>query len=566
MPPDIKEDGDTELPSTSSSEKSSSDLEEKTQGKDKTDFITKVGMTLFVILFLGGGILKGIWSDPDGKAFLTRWWAVIGAVIGLIVAVILLICIRIWFKHTTAERRTGAVVFVVLPLLLIAIGTIVLLQQAYQITVVRSVFLAAVCLFPALLYYLFIGARKFSLLNDYFVNLSRLGLLRDRFWLLDSKTAHIERNIRLRNYIQKFEALYGPVPNTLREAIVDSGDPLSVLAEPASAKWFGKPLWDSGSSGSLPVFTAETAIPVVLATVLIAIGWVIALPPTGRWEDISSAFWSTAFGLNEGPIIYAFLGAYFFALQMLFRRYVRDDLRQSAYLAVSLRIVLAIIGTWVAVKAIAATGRKVPDNAKSLLVVGFVIGVFPRIAWQFIQGAWKFLMKKLHLSAVLPSMESGLPVSDLDGLTVWHEARLEEEDIENIPNMATTEIVDLMLRTRFPPDRIIDWVDQAILFTHLGPDQEGEKKGQRKDLLRLYGIRTATSLIQAFRAADNREDAKQVEQILSKALRSDVRLFLDAIQTEPNLELICAWRGMGKERAHIVSERVGSAGKSSSPR
>ncbi len=456
--------------------------------------------------------------------------------------------------HKTASGT--AVVFVILPLLLLAIGTSVLFPRAYQITVVRSVFLVAVCLFPALLYYLFIAARKISLLNDYFVNLGRLGLLQEQDRPgLHGFSAKIERKVRLRNYVRKFEALYGPVPATLREAIVDADDPLTILAAPAISKWGGKPLWAAGSSGSLPVFTAETAIPVVLATVLIAIGWLMALPPTG-FEDVEGpAFWSVAFGVNADPIIYAFLGAYFFSLQMLFRRYVREDLRKSAYLAVSLRIVLAVIGTWIAIMAIAAFKKVDVDDVNvedaSLLVVGFVIGVFPRIAWQFIQRACKAVMRKLGLSKeVLPSMESGLQVSDLDGLTIWHEARLKEEGIENIPNMANAEIVDLMLGTRFPPDRIIDWVDQAILFTYLGPDQEGDKKGgKRKDLLRLYGIRTATSLIQAFEAAQDREDdAKEVEKILSKALRSHVRSFLDAIATEPNLSLICAWQGIERHQ------------------
>jgi len=232
---------------------------------------------------------------------------------------------------------------------------------------------------------------------------------------------------------------------------------------------------------------------------------------------------------------------------MLFRRYTREDLRQSAYLAVSLRIVLAVIGTWVAVKAITAIRKDMRNESESSLLVGFVIGVFPRIAWQFIQGAFKALMRMLRLSdKILPSMESGLPVSDLNGLTEWHEARLEQEDIENIPNMATAEIVDLMLGTRFPPDRIVDWVDQAMLFTHLGPDRDGEK---RKDLLRLHGIRTGTSLIQAFEATKGRDDAKEVEKILSKALRSHVRSFLDAVETEPNLALIGNWRGIPISRS-----------------
>ena len=170
----------------------------------------------------------------------------------------------------------------------------------------------------------------------------------------------------------------------------------------------------------------------------------------GEVKEVSEpAFWSVAFNVNPDPIIYAFLGAYFFSLQMLFRRFVSEDLRKTAYLAVSLRIVLAVIGTWAAITAMKGIWAGVGKDW--LLVVGFVIGVFPRIAWQFIQGAWKALMQKSGLSAALPSMESRLPVSDLDGLTVWHEARLEEEDIENIPNMATTEIVDLMLSTHFPP-------------------------------------------------------------------------------------------------------------------
>src|SRR5262249_9713808 len=154
-----------------------------------------------------------------------------------------------------------------------------------------------------------------------------------------------------------------------------------------------------------------------------------------------SDFWRMVFQVNAVPVIYAFLGAYFFSLQMLFRRYVREDLRKSAYLAVSLRIALAVIGTWAAITTIKAIpGVNVKENNTSLLVVGFVIGVFPKIAWQFIQGAWKALMQQLGLAKrILPSMESRMPVSDLDGLTVWHEVRLEEEDIENIPNMATTD-------------------------------------------------------------------------------------------------------------------------------
>src|SRR6185369_10887506 len=185
--------------------------------------------------------------------------------------------------------------------------------------------------------------------------------------------------------------------------------------------------------------------------------------------------WLGAFTPESTPVHFAFLGAYFFCLQMLFRRYVRRDLRASAYVSVALRIILAVIGTWVVVATAAALptswlgSRDSAEYSSRLLVLGFVIGVFPRVAWQIIQK-----ITKDTFGFFLSSLKTELPVNELDGLTVWHEARLEEEDIENIPNMATADIVDLMLNTRIPSDRIIDWVDQAILYTHLGPEEKKE--------------------------------------------------------------------------------------------
>jgi hypothetical protein len=459
-----------------------------------------------------------------------RWWAVGGGIIALALLG-WLIGLRKWFTKAAEEKRTAVVVFVFLPLLLVVFGTIFLIPlPEYRITVVRSIFLVAVCLFPALLYYLFILARRISLLNDYFVNLEKLGLLKEH---PESGTnAMIERTVRVNTYLQKFEALYGPLDPGLRLGITAMNNPLFILSQtalglvsPPAPGSVSPPAQDSVSSRGIPIFSAETAIPVVLATILIAIGWLMALPPTGfekvqqattasqsstqkaeessptpgpgspppastpaqshneqsslaqgKREDVtapaaltastqltspalgaptaapgspsqaptanqsdekqasltarkgegvtpsatpvkpppqkfageekegnSSAFWSVAFRVTPDPIIYAFLGAYFFSLQMLFRRYVSEDLRKSAYLAVSLRIVLAVIGTWASITAIKAMWEGV--NAEWLLVVGFVIGVFPRIAWQFIQGAWKALMQKSGLSAALPSME-----------------------------------------------------------------------------------------------------------------------------------------------------------------
>jgi hypothetical protein len=481
-------------------------------------------------------VLLLAYRTSAGKAFIEQRAWQIGLGYGALVVVF---GVWIWFLGTTAQKRDAVIFFVVISLLLVAIGMVLLFPLNKQVLVFRAVFLAVVCLLPALIYYLFITTRKVGIFNDYFINLWRLGLLKPHPVAPGGTPADAESECRLRrlNYVHKFESLYGPVPTNLEQALMGNGNPLAVLVKPDFRR--------SAALGIAEIFTVHTAIPVILATVLIFLGWLIALPPIG-FNVPQSEFWKIAFDVNQSPITYAFLGAYFYCLQMLFRRFLLEDLRKSAYVAVSLRIILAVIGTWAAITAISAI--KVVDP-NYLVVVGFVIGVFPLIVWQFIQGAFKSLLGTLRLSIVLPSLESALPVSDLDGLTTWHQARLQEEDIENVPNMASADIVDLMIGTRFSPERIISWVDQAILYTHLGP--EGKSSPSQRDQLRRQGIQTATALIEAFEKAQapGRSDNKTVEEILSTASGSHVRCLIDAIKTEPNLDLIWKWRGITRDES-----------------
>lgn len=213
----------------------------------------------------------------------------------------------------------------------------------------------------------------------------------------------------------------------------------------------------------------------------------------------------------------------------------------DGYVSVTMRIILAVVGTWVV--AIMAHQKLLGIRDDTLLIVGFVIGVFPSLAWQFLQAALK---KGTFAGTFIPSLKSQLPISDLDGLTVWHEARLEEEDVENIPNMATVDLVDLMLQTRFPPDRIIDWVDQAILYTHIGRGETKDGDIPARLRLREHGVRTATSLVETYRKALKTGDVDAFERILTATNggRSPIRGLADAVETNPNFRIIWIWRGL----------------------
>lgn len=215
---------------------------------------------------------------------------------------------------------------------------------------------------------------------------------------------------------------------------------------------------------------------------------------------------------------------------MLFRRYVLKDLSGAAYIAISIRIVMAVIGTW-AVATLAGT-----HITPSLLNrMGFAFGRFPRVIWHVVATALK-----RAAGVIVPSLVSQLPLSDLDGLTVWHEARLEEEDVENIPNVATADLVDLFIDTRSAPERLIDWTDQATLFTQLGPQEKG--KPDVRYALRALGIRTATSLLEAAKV-ECREDRKLLNGIISPQAKNEnaIRTLAAALTTNPNLRLVQQW-------------------------
>ena len=511
--------------------------------------------------------------------------------------------VRRSYAHATAQKRIGVIIFSLIPLIVLFFVAVFLLDTKYQTALLRTMFLIIVCSLPAMLYYLFIATKKSSLLNEFIINLTRLGL-RDPTRLpkalvfagLENETEP-EREARIYTYIQKFEAVYGAVPTNLGTMLVD----------PSSSGIKAFDTRSSGDSSGVSIFTVDTTIPVIVATLLIALGWLITLPPwQGRFDfgrtstqaevEVHSNKaastptptprnlaerrqldplmagsnpestvtptpeptptpaptppsvtdqWLAVYTPISSPVRFAFLGAYFFGLQLLFRRYIRRDLRASAYVAVSLRIIISIIAIWVAIEVIAIAPQGIMGSEtqkhsieKLLLVLGFGIGVFPRVGWQVIQSG----LKRVG-SIIVPSLETQLPLRDLDGLTVWHEARFEEEDIENIPNMATADLVDLFINTRFPPDRIIDWVDQAILYTTLGPDQDEDGDGIRKRLAD-FGIRDATSLVETYNNSLFHKDASAFDQILKENGEVTMRALVDAVGTNPNLKLIQTWKGL----------------------
>ena len=215
--------------------------------------------------------------------------------------------------------------------------------------------------------------------------------------------------------------------------------------------------------------------PVIIATLLSTFGWFIVFFPSSDTGTLVP---------NSSTLAYGFLGAYIFGLGALVRQYLRDDLQPRYYASLTLRFLTVFILSWL-VGVIVEYLQ--PESTKDLyLLVAFLIGLFPTVGLLVIQQIGAKV-----LGMVFKGFYEPYPLSDLDGLNAYQEDRLMLEGIENLQNLATANIVDLMLRTRYPVEQTIDWVDQALLHLHVRKMVNAFQKS---------GYRTATDFLDAFNA------------------------------------------------------------------
>ncbi len=338
---------------------------------------------------------------------------------------------------------------------------------------------------PGWLYIRFLGQRAGALWDEYVICLHRLAWDHPAFlpeppvtsqfhreWEEDGGPRHRDRS---NLYRQKFDAYYG---KSVADSSHTTGTPLKI----------------------------ETLFPVFLVTATLAVCWTVLLFDPVFVEAPRTVWDMMAFG---------FLGAYSFIGQMLIRRFFQSDLRPSAYAHAMLRIITVLILV-VAVHQLMAGA-----DPRTQAVVAFVIGFFPLVGMQALQ---RFTAAVLR--SVVPSGTPAYPLNQIDGLSIWYESRLLEEGIEDMQSLGTANLVDVILHTRVPVGRLVDWVDQAHLYLHLdrmdrgwvdrrlhgdkgeappggnlsqGSVKSNSRAGTRtRTVLRQLGIRTATDLLKAF--------------------------------------------------------------------
>lgn len=215
--------------------------------------------------------------------------------------------------------------------------------------------------------------------------------------------------------------------------------------------------------------------PVIIATLLIAIGWIVVLLNEAHLNSGHLPSFQALFRPAPTPMTMGFLGAYFLAVQVTLRGYVRGDLKPKTYNLLTVRILMAVILAW-AMQALWGTNQVV-------LALSFFAGILPNTVLRRIRdvgGRGKTDNED--------DLQVKSPLSQLDEVDVYERTRLEEEGITSVQALARHDLVDLILSSRIPVPRLIDWVDQAVLLQHV--------PGKAAATLRRLGIRTATDFMQ----------------------------------------------------------------------
>jgi hypothetical protein len=375
--------------------------------------------------------------------------------------------------------------------------------------------LAAVVLFasmPGLLYVQFIRFKGPSLYDEFVINLFRLRI--DRYCNLPAPPRHT-------SYYEQWKAEH--------DALNDPG--LDNLYRRKFETVYGERAVSTRALfATRRPMRSEGFYPVVLATALLCIGWAVVVEPElyHNFNLLGRLPFSGQPELPYQALQFGFIGAYWFILQDLTRRYFRQDLKTAAYLSASVRLVVVTIT--VATVALLPLGSPAHLN-----VLAFFIGVFPQIGVQVLKSALGNVIRGV------PNLSARFPLSDLDGLTVWDQARLLEEGIEDMHALATANLVDLLLGTRVPVNTLVDWVDQALLYLCV-PKKPSDP--QPRDELRIFGIRTATDLIRVWNS-----DGPGVRKHISLVFGGDeesgtaaVEAVLASLKGSPNLQHVEAFR------------------------
>jgi hypothetical protein len=283
--------------------------------------------------------------------------------------------------------------------------------------------------------------------------------------------------------------------------------------------------------------------PLIVATLVITFGWLLILINA----DVQVGAPGTPVPLPftellapvASPIAYAFLGAYFFSLNLVHNSYARGDLRPKTYNLITARILLVVILAWLLQLAF----RGATDNFV-IYALAFAAGLVPRTVLHLLLERLSRAEKAFPRLGIELS-GTGDQLVTLHGIDLYERTRLSDEGVTTLQALANHDLVDLFFKTRIAASRLVNWVDQATLQVYLAD------WGMRDSLaeMRKLSIHTATEFLTATDPEEltgRRVGAELIARAVgwpAAEAQERVALLRNALTTSEWCERILYWKG-----------------------
>ncbi len=216
----------------------------------------------------------------------------------------------------------------------------------------------------------------------------------------------------------------------------------------------------------------------------------------------------------------AFLGAFIWSAHNIIRRYINYDLMPVEYFHTALRLILAPFLALMLSFFFDAGKLGAGEWPPILLpVIAFMTGLIPAAVLFFLQDKFIRLLQYTGYYA------DHLPLSMIEGLNRFHEVRLSEAGVDNAQNLAQADLTELALLTPYPPEQLLDWIDQARLHLFFKHDLA---------VMRRHRFRTATDLVSV--------DDQTIKRLENDKGLPDLETVVQLIKSDPNQQRVDAWR------------------------
>ena len=230
-------------------------------------------------------------------------------------------------------------------------------------------------------------------------------------------------------------------------------------------------------------------------------------------------------GETRRGVVFAGLGAYVFALQLLIGRINTGSLTARFLVRLSAQSAIAVILGVVAAQL--GVGFAVATERQSLFLY-FLLGLFPGLVRQALQRRGRSIFAPDD-----PGNEP-LALSLIDGIDDDVADRLQEMGVSDVQHLSTVDPIDFMLKAGYSPMRVLDWIDQAMLITYVR---------RRIVAARVYGIRGAIDLSVLYQDFDPKATGDTSAAV--EAARANVIVHALAVRMElPQEVLLSIGRAM----------------------